>query len=404
MRSPAFRESPTTAPGPAAGAPADKLPSRAATMSTSATERSACWPASICSTGQTHGLVEDRHRSRRIHRIPRASRPLLSAHTAIKLILEHHFAHISRNSVGSPSSPSAASNSISRPSTAPGLFSSRFSSPARPLVPRHIRVASKKELKDRIIAAIDHFNGDPSSILVLQARRGRLYDSNLESMNQSAGEIVTAPSAVDGHRTVPVRAVWRQTQALPSLQRHSIDHPCVRGRRTNGRNADRASTSPGRSARARRSPCARRCARRQPHSNARRNRDHRRDSAWTTRESAAASTSAPTTIRSPPTSAISIRPARANGMGPGGDVGAGVGSSATFTGKNSVALATPPRLAVASEQQVRVHPIALRHLRNGRARRQTLGDHPSLLVRRPKTSSTLLLRARASIHQIRLHR
>ena len=26
---------------------------------------------------------------------------------------------------------------------------------------RHIRVASKKELKDRIIAAIDHFNGDP---------------------------------------------------------------------------------------------------------------------------------------------------------------------------------------------------------------------------------------------------
>ena len=74
--------------------------------------------------------------------------------------------------------------------------------------------------------------------------------------------------------------------------------------------------------------------RRQPHSNARRGRDHRRDSAWTTRASAAASTSAPTTIRSPPTSAISIRPARANGMGPGGDVGPGVGSSATFTGNS----------------------------------------------------------------------
>jgi Transposase DDE domain group 1 len=53
--------------------------------------------------------------------------------------------------------------------------------------------------------------------------------------------------------------------------------------------------------------------------------------------SAPASTSAPTTIRSPPTSAISIRPAAAGGVGPGGDVGVRADSSATFTGKNTIA-------------------------------------------------------------------
>jgi hypothetical protein len=26
---------------------------------------------------------------------------------------------------------------------------------------RHIRVASKQELRDRLMAAVDHFNGDP---------------------------------------------------------------------------------------------------------------------------------------------------------------------------------------------------------------------------------------------------
>src|SRR6202451_2209354 len=48
--------------------------------------------------------------------------------------------------------------------------------------------------------------------------------------------------------------------------------------------------------------------RRKPHPNGRRDRDHRRDSALTTRASAAASTSAPTRIRSPAASTISMRP------------------------------------------------------------------------------------------------
>jgi hypothetical protein len=32
--------------------------------------------------------------------------------------------------------------------------------PARSVL-RHIRVASKQELKDRLLAAVDYFNGDP---------------------------------------------------------------------------------------------------------------------------------------------------------------------------------------------------------------------------------------------------
>src|ERR1700723_2059912 len=68
--------------------------------------------------------------------------------------------------------------------------------------------------------------------------------------------------------------------------------------------------------------------RRKPHPNGRRDRDHRRDSALTTRASAAVSTSAPTTTRSPPTSAISIRPAGADGA-----IGAAA-IPATVTGNN----------------------------------------------------------------------
>src|SRR6266849_10907237 len=58
-----------------------------------------------------------------------------------------------------------------------------------------------------------------------------------------------------------------------------------------------------------------RVASRNPHPNARGNWDHRRDSTLTTRANAAASTSAPTITRSPPVSAISIRPAGVGGVG-----------------------------------------------------------------------------------------
>jgi hypothetical protein len=56
---------------------------------------------------------------------------------------------------------SAASNLPSRPSTAPGSIVEGFFPKLARSVLRHIRVASKQELKDRIMAAMDEFNRNP---------------------------------------------------------------------------------------------------------------------------------------------------------------------------------------------------------------------------------------------------
>src|ERR1700733_2183479 len=83
----------------------------------------------------------------------------------------------------------------------------------------------------------------------------------------------------------------------------------VRETRTNGRHADRALQRFLHDQRQPVEPLAHvGVARRQPHPNARRHRDHRPDNALATRANAAASTSAPTTIRASPRM-ISTRPA-----------------------------------------------------------------------------------------------
>jgi hypothetical protein len=82
-------------------------------------------------TGQVHALVRDRHRSREFIEFLQLLDAAYPAHTAIKLILDNHSAHISkRPRLGLPISLSAASNSPSRPSTAPGSISSRASFPS----------------------------------------------------------------------------------------------------------------------------------------------------------------------------------------------------------------------------------------------------------------------------------
>src|SRR5271156_2054218 len=65
---------------------------------------------------------------------------------------------------------------------------------------------------------------------------------------------------------------------------------------------------------------------RQPHPNARGDRDHRRVNVLTTRASAVASTSTPTMIRSPLESTISIRP-----IGSGAAIEEALGASASAT-------------------------------------------------------------------------
>ena len=84
-------------------------------------------------TGQVHALVKDRHRSREFIEFLKLLDAAYPSHTAIKLILDNHSAHISRRPrLGSPSSLPAASNASSRPSTAPGSISSKASSPSSP--------------------------------------------------------------------------------------------------------------------------------------------------------------------------------------------------------------------------------------------------------------------------------
>ena len=93
MRSLAFRQSPRR-PRTCRPSPADIRPWRAIT-STSATARSACWPASICSRPGPRPRQGSPPKPR-IHRIPQASRRAYPTHTAIKLILDNHSAHISK--------------------------------------------------------------------------------------------------------------------------------------------------------------------------------------------------------------------------------------------------------------------------------------------------------------------
>ena len=81
-------------------------------------------------TGKVHALVRDRHRSREFVEFLRLLDAAYPASTAIKLILDNHSAHISRETKrrGSPHARPAASSSPSRPSMVPGSISSRASS------------------------------------------------------------------------------------------------------------------------------------------------------------------------------------------------------------------------------------------------------------------------------------
>ena len=114
-------------------------------------------------TGKVHALVKDRHRSREFHRIPQASDAAYPAHTAIKLILDNHSAHISKETrTWLADQPEHRFEFTFTPKHGSwlNLVEGFFSKLARSVL-RHIRVASKQELKDRIMAAMDFFNQDP---------------------------------------------------------------------------------------------------------------------------------------------------------------------------------------------------------------------------------------------------
>jgi transposase len=114
-------------------------------------------------TGKVHALVKDRHRSREFIEFLELLDAAYPAHTAIKLILDNHSAHISKETrAWLADQPAQRFEFTFTPKHGSwlNLVEGFFSKLARSVL-RHIRVTSKQELKDRIMAAMDHFNQDP---------------------------------------------------------------------------------------------------------------------------------------------------------------------------------------------------------------------------------------------------
>jgi len=114
-------------------------------------------------TGKVHALVRDRHRSREFIEFLKLIDAAYPTHTAIKLILDNHSAHIPKETKAWLAEQSAGRFEFTfTPKHGSWLnLIEGFSSKRARSVLRHIRVASKQELKNRILAAMDYFNRDP---------------------------------------------------------------------------------------------------------------------------------------------------------------------------------------------------------------------------------------------------
>src|ERR1700680_2845997 len=113
--------------------------------------------------GKVHALVKDRNRSREFVEFLELLDKAYPTHTAIKLILDNHSAHISKETKAwLAEQPPGRFEFTFTPkhgswlNLVEGFFSKLTRSVLRP-----IRVASKHELKERIMAAMDDINQHP---------------------------------------------------------------------------------------------------------------------------------------------------------------------------------------------------------------------------------------------------
>jgi len=114
-------------------------------------------------TGVVHASVEERHRSREVVAFLQELDAAYPPATAIKLILDNHSAHVSKETKAwLAAQPEGRFTLVFTPKHGSwlNLVEGFFSKLTRSVL-RHIRVASKQELKDRIMAAIDAINRDP---------------------------------------------------------------------------------------------------------------------------------------------------------------------------------------------------------------------------------------------------
>ena len=114
-------------------------------------------------TGQVHALVKDRHRSREFVEFLKLIDAADPFHTTIKRILDHHSARISKETKAWLAEQAAGRFQFTftpKHGSWLNLVEGFFSKLARSVL-RHIRVASKQELRDRLMAAMDEFNRHP---------------------------------------------------------------------------------------------------------------------------------------------------------------------------------------------------------------------------------------------------
>jgi transposase len=114
-------------------------------------------------TGKVHALVEERHRSREFIEFLKLLDAAYPASTAIKIIIDHHSAHTSKETKAwLATQPEGRSEFTFAPKhgTWLNLIEGFFSKLTRSVL-RHIRIASKQELTERILAAIDDINQQP---------------------------------------------------------------------------------------------------------------------------------------------------------------------------------------------------------------------------------------------------
>jgi len=114
-------------------------------------------------TGKVHALVRDRHRSREFIEVLKLLDAAYRPHTAIKVLLDNHSAHISKETKAwLATCPPGRFEFTFTPKHGSwlNLVEGFFSKFARSVL-RHIRVNSKHELKQRIMAAIDDINRHP---------------------------------------------------------------------------------------------------------------------------------------------------------------------------------------------------------------------------------------------------
>jgi transposase len=110
-----------------------------------------------------HANVEERHRSRELVAFLQKLDAAYPPSTTIKLILDNHSAHVSKETKAwRASRPERRFTFVFTPKHGSwlNLVEGFFSKLARSVL-CHIRVESKQELKDRILAAIAEINADP---------------------------------------------------------------------------------------------------------------------------------------------------------------------------------------------------------------------------------------------------